>query len=147
MGMNVGGGGEDEAMSNINTTPLVDVMLVLLIIFLITIPVITQTVKLDLPDVVNQASQPKPDDVTIAVDEGGQLYWNVRPITPEELLERLKVEAIKVPQPEVNIQGDRNVRFEFIGKAMVMCQRAGIVNVGFISQPKSVGASSPDDAA
>jgi biopolymer transport protein ExbD len=141
MGMNVGGGGENEAMSNINTTPLVDVMLVLLIIFLITIPVITQTVKLELPDVVNQASMPKPDDIVIAVDRDGQLYWNIRQVTPEELLERLKVEAVKVPQPEVNIQGDRDARFEFIGKAMVMCQRAGILNVGFISQPKSAGAA------
>jgi biopolymer transport protein ExbD len=142
MGMNVGSSsGEDEAMSNINTTPLVDVMLVLLIIFLITIPVITQTVKLDLPNVANQTSVTKPDDITVAVDKEGQIYWNIRPITAEELLDRLKVEAVKIPQPEVHIQGDRDVRFEFIGKVMVMCQRAGIAKVGFISQPKSVGAS------
>jgi biopolymer transport protein ExbD len=143
MGMSVGGGegGEKEAMSDINTTPLVDVMLVLLIIFLITIPVITQTVKLDLPDVTNQPSLPKPDDIVIAVDKDGQLYWNVRQVTPDELLERLKLEAVKVPQPEVNIQGDREVRFEYIGKAMVMIQRSGIANVGFISQPNSPGAA------
>lgn len=141
MGMNVGGsGGEEEAMSNINTTPLVDVMLVLLIIFLITIPVITQTVKLDLPEAANQASIAKPDDITIAVDKEGQIYWNVRPVTTEELLDRLKVEAVKVPQPEVHVQGDRDVRFEFIGKVMVMCQRSGIVKVGFISQPAAIGA-------
>ena len=141
MGMNVGGGGEDEAMSNINTTPLVDVMLVLLIIFLITIPVITQTVKLDLPNVANQTSITKPDDITVAVDKDGQIYWNIRPITADELLDRLKVEAVKIPQPEVHIQGDREVRFEFIGKVMVMCQRSGIAKVGFISQPKAVGAA------
>jgi biopolymer transport protein ExbD len=140
MGMNVGGGsGEEEVMSTINTTPLVDVMLVLLIIFLITIPVITQTVKLDLPNAPNQATLAKPDDITIAVDKGGQIYWNIRPITGEELLDRLKVEAVKVPQPEVKVQGDRDVRFEFIGRVMVMCQRSGIVKVGFISQPAAVG--------
>ncbi len=135
MGMNVGGGGEDEVMSNINTTPLVDVMLVLMIIFLITIPAITQTVPLDLPDAANQATIAKPDDITISVDKAGQLYWNIKPVTPDELLDRLKLEAVKVPQPEVHVKGDREVRFEFVGKAMVMCQRAGIVKVGFISQP------------
>ncbi|MGE0114010.1 MAG: ExbD/TolR family protein [Steroidobacteraceae bacterium] len=142
MGMNVGGGsGEDEVMSNINTTPLVDVMLVLLIIFLITIPVITQTIKMELPDTVNQASIDKPDDITIAVDKQGQIYWNVKPITQEELLDRLKVEAVKVPQPEVHVRGDRDVRFEYVGRVMVMCQRSGIVRVGFISQPKTGDAA------
>ena len=146
MGMNVGGGGggggEEEAMSTINTTPLVDVMLVLLIIFLITIPVITQTVRLELPDAANQATLAKPDDIVIAVDKNGQIYWNVRPVTTEELLERLKVEAVKVPQPEVKVSGDREVRFEFIGKVMVMCQRSGIVKVGFLSQPVNSGGAS-----
>ncbi len=138
MGMNVGGGGgDDEVMSNINTTPLVDVMLVLLIIFLITIPVITQTVRLELPDAKNQTIITKPDDITIAVDLEGQIYWNIRPVTSDELLDRLKVEAVKVPQPEVHVSGDRNTRFEHIGKVMVMCQRAGIASVGFISQPNA----------
>ena len=142
MGMNVGGGsGEEEVMSNINTTPLVDVMLVLMIIFLITIPAITQSVPLDLPKAINQPTVAKPDDITISVSKDGQIFWNVRPVTPEELLSRLKVEAVKVPQPEVKVKGDQNVRFEYVGKVMVMCQRAGIVKVGFISQPagKSAG--------
>ncbi len=138
MGMNVGGGsGEEEVMSNINTTPLVDVMLVLLIIFLITIPVITQSVKLQLPDVVNEPSIAKPDDIIISVDKDGQIYWNVKPMTADELLERMKLEAVKVPQPEVHIQGDQEVRFEYIGKVMVMCQRSGIATVGFMSQPNT----------
>ena len=138
MGMNVGGGsGEEEVMSNINTTPLVDVMLVLLIIFLITIPVITQSVKLQLPDVVNQPSIAKPDDIIISVDKEGQIYWNVKPMTADELLERMKLEEVKVPQPEVHIQGDQEVRFEYIGKVMVMCQRSGIATVGFMSQPNA----------
>lgn len=142
MGMSVGGGSSDgEVMSTINTTPLVDVMLVLLIIFLITIPVITQTIKMELPDAPNQASLDKPDDITIAVDKEGQIYWNIRPVTQEELLDRLKVEAVKVPQPEVHVRGDRDVRFEFIGRVMVMCQRSGIVKVGFISQPHTGDAA------
>lgn len=141
MGMNVGGGGEDEVMSNINTTPLVDVMLVLMIIFMITIPAITQSVKLELPEAVNQPVVAKPDDITIAVDKEGQIYWNVKAVTPDELLERLKVESVKVPQPEVHVRGDREVRFEFVGKVMVMCQRAGIVKVGFISQPSGAPAT------
>jgi len=138
MGMSVGGGsGEEEVMSNINTTPLVDVMLVLMIIFLITIPAITQTVKMELPKAVNQATVAKPDDITVAIDTEGKVYWNVRPVTLEELLDRLKQEAVKVPQPEVHVRGDRNVRFEFIGRVMVMCQRAGIAKVRFISQPNA----------
>jgi biopolymer transport protein ExbD len=128
-------------MSNINTTPLVDVMLVLMIIFLITIPAITQSVALTLPEAANQTSVDKPEDITIAVDKQGQIYWNVRPITADELLSRLKVEAVKVPQPEVHVRGDRNVRFEFVGKVMFMCQRAGIVKVGFISQPAAHGGA------
>lgn len=135
MGMNVGGSGEDEVMSNINTTPLVDVMLVLLIIFLITIPVITQSIKLDLPDVENEPSIARADDIVISVDKEGQIYWNVKLMTTDEFLERMKREAVKVPQPEVHIQGDREARFEFVGKVMVLCQRSGIARVGFMSQP------------
>jgi len=142
MGMNVGGGGEDEVMSNINTTPLVDVMLVLLIIFLITIPVITQSVKLDLPDVENQPNVAKADDIIISVDKDGQIFWNVKPVTADELLDRMKLEAVKDPQPEVRIQGDREARFEFVGKVMVMCQRSGIAHVGFMSQPND--AANPE---
>jgi len=137
MGMNVGGsGGEEEVMSNINTTPLVDVMLVLMIIFLITIPAITQTVKLDLPQAINQPIVAKPDNITIAVDADGNVYWNVHKVTLTELLTRLKEEAVKVPQPEVHVRGDKNVRFEYVGRVMVMCQRSGIAKVRFISQPK-----------
>jgi biopolymer transport protein ExbD len=141
MGMNVGGGGGDEeVMSNINTTPLVDVMLVLMIIFLITIPAITQAVKLDLPTATNKVTIAKPEDITIAVNLDGKVYWNVKEVTMDELLDRLKQEAVKVPQPEVHVRGDKNVRFEYVGKVMVMCQRAGIAKVRFISQPIQSGA-------
>jgi biopolymer transport protein ExbD len=136
MAMNVGGGGEDEVMSNINTTPLVDVMLVLLIIFLITVPVITQSIKVDLPDAANQPTHTKPENIIIAVDKDGQAYWNVQPVTNDELLDKLKARAIEVPQPEVHIRGDKEARYEFVGRVVVDCQRAGIVKVGFISQPE-----------
>src|SRR5882724_890245 len=107
MSMSVGGGddsGEPQAMSEINTTPLVDVMLVLLIIFLITIPVITKTVKVELPKAVNIPTQTKPENITIAVDKDGNTYWNNYKVTDrDELLNRVKVEAVKKPQPEIHI--------------------------------------------
>jgi biopolymer transport protein ExbD len=138
MGMNVGSesGDEDEVVSAINTTPLVDVMLVLLIIFLITIPVVTQTVPVKLPNERNQALQTKPENIVIAVDKDGQIYWNVQKIPDlNALLEKLKVEAVKVPQPEVHIRGDQTARYQSVGEVMVTCQRAGIQKVGFILEP------------
>ncbi len=136
MAMNVGGG-EEDVMSNINTTPLVDVMLVLLIIFLITVPVITQSVKLVLPDAANQPNQTKPENIIIAVDKDGQVYWNLTKVDNDELLQRLKEKSPVVPQPEVQIRADKEVRYEFVGRVVVDCQRAGIQKVGFISQPEA----------
>ena len=139
MGMNIGSegsGDEDEVVSAINTTPLVDVMLVLLIIFLITIPVVTQTVPVKLPTERNQALQTKPENITIVVDKGGNLYWNTQPVPDTTaLLEKLKVEAVKVPQPEIHIRGDQVARYQAIGTVMVTCQRAGIAKIGFITEP------------
>jgi biopolymer transport protein ExbD len=138
MAMQIGneGGDEDEVVSAINTTPLVDVMLVLLIIFLITIPVVTQTVKVKLPAERNQALQTKPENITIVVDKEGNMYWNTQAIPDvQTLLDRLKVEAVKVPQPEVHIRGDQTARYQAIGTVMVTCQRAGIVKIGFITEP------------
>jgi len=139
MGMNIGSegsGDEDEVVSAINTTPLVDVMLVLLIIFLITIPVVTQTVPVKLPTERNQALQTKPENITIVVDKDGNLYWNTQPVPDTAaLLEKLKVEAVKVPQPEIHIRGDQVARYEAIGTVMVTCQRAGIAKIGFITEP------------
>ena len=118
MAMNIqggSGGGGDDVMSNINTTPLVDIMLVLLIIFLITVPVITQSVKVNLPDAANQANQTKPENIIIAVDKDGKVYWNVTPLDNDTLLTRLKDKAVQVPQPEVQIRADKDVRYEFVG--------------------------------
>jgi len=127
---------EDEPMSTINTTPLVDVMLVLLIIFLITIPVITKTVKVTLPKAANIATQTKPENITIAVDSEGNVYWNNGLVADRnELLERVKAEAIKVPQPEIHIRGDANSRYEDVGRVLNSVQRGGIVKVGFITEP------------
>jgi biopolymer transport protein ExbD len=136
--MNVGSpdGDEDEVNSSINTTPLVDVMLVLLIIFLITVPVVTQSVKLKLPNERNVPTQTKPENILLAVDKDGDIYWGMRRVPDiETLVDRLKTEAVKEPQPEVHIRGDQDARYESVGRVVVACQRAGILKVGFITEP------------
>jgi biopolymer transport protein ExbD len=139
MSMNVSSGdleAEEKPMSEINTTPLVDVMLVMLIIFLITIPVITQSVKVDLPKAANIPTQTKPENINIAVDAQGNVYWNTAMVpTPEALLERLKSIAVMDPQPEVHLRGDRGTAYEHVGRVMVTAQRAGIMKIGFITEP------------
>lgn len=137
MGMNIGSSGdEDEVVSSINTTPLVDVMLVLLIIFLITIPVVTQTVPVKLPSETNIALQTRPENVEIAVNRDGDIFWNAR-LVPDNnaLFEKLKEIAVLNPQPEVHIRGDQNARYESIGRVMYQCQRANIQKVSFITEP------------
>ena len=138
MGMNVGSSdeGEEALNASINTTPLVDVMLVLLIIFLITIPVVTQSVQLDLPKERNLPTQTKPENIVIAVNRDGDIHWGMQRIPDiETLVDRLKAESVKEPQPEVHIRGDLKVRYEAVGRVVVACQRAGIAKVGFITEP------------
>jgi biopolymer transport protein ExbD len=138
MSMNVASGddSDEKPISEINTTPLVDVMLVLLIIFLITVPVITQSVKVELPKAANIPTQTKPENVNIAVDKEGNVFWNTAMIpTQEALLDRLKSVAVLDPQPEIHVRGDRATAYEHIGRVMVLCQRAGIQKVGFITEP------------
>ncbi|GBQ33831.1 biopolymer transporter ExbD [Gluconacetobacter azotocaptans] len=140
MAMQVGGGGdEDEVVSAINTTPLVDVMLVLLIIFLITIPVATHTVKVNLPRDANQPTQTKPGNVVLAVTENGQVYWNEVPIKGHaDLLDRLEKVAVIKPQPQIQVRGDAKSRYESVGRVVATCQEAGIYHVDFITeQPHS----------
>lgn len=142
MAMQVGGDdeGEDAVVSAINTTPLVDVMLVLLIIFLITIPVVTNTVPVNLPEERNIPTETKPENVVIAVDRDGNVFWNERMVPDNKaLLELLKGVAVKVPQPEVHIRGDQEVRYQAVGKVVVTCQRAGIQKIGFITEPPPKG--------
>jgi len=140
MAMNVGSGeggdGAEEVNSTINTTPLVDVMLVLLIIFLITIPVVTQSITLELPKERNIPTTTKPENILLAVSKEGDVYWNTRQMhDTDELVEWLKKESVKVPQPEVHIRGDQSARYESVGRVIVACQRAGIAKVGFITEP------------
>ncbi len=140
MSMTVGSAGdedgEEQMNSSINTTPLVDVMLVLLIIFLITIPVVTQSVNLSLPKEINVPTSTKPENILLAVSKDGDVYWNTKLMADSEaLVDALKKESVKVPQPEVHIRGDENVRYESVGRLIVACQRAGIAKVGFITEP------------
>ena len=139
MAMNVGPAdesGEDQLNNTINTTPLVDVMLVLLIIFLITIPVVTQSIKLELPQERNIPLQTKHENIVIAVNREGEVFWGIERLPDiETLVTRLKVESVKEPQPEVHIRGDQEVRYESVGRVVVACQRAGIYKVGFITEP------------
>jgi biopolymer transport protein ExbD len=138
MAMNIASedGGEEELNSTINTTPLVDVMLVLLIIFLITIPVVTQSIRLELPKERNVPTQTKPENIVIAVNRDGEVHWGMERLPDiETLVTRLKLEAVKEPQPEVHIRGDGEVRYESVGRVVVACQRAGIMKVGFITEP------------
>ncbi|TMH14111.1 MAG: biopolymer transporter ExbD [Betaproteobacteria bacterium] len=142
MAMNVGSdsGGEDEVVSSINTTPLVDVMLVLLIIFLITIPVVTQTVALNLPKESNIARQTKPENIEISVNKDGDVYWNAQLVADNEaLFQRLKKIATMTPQPEIHIRGDEKSRYESIGRVVFACQRAAILKISFVTEPPPKG--------
>jgi biopolymer transport protein ExbD len=136
MSMSVGSdSGEDQVMSEINTTPLVDIMLVLLIIFLITSPVVLKLQKINLPVETNQAAKTTPEDVNIVINKDGEMYWNQKRLAnTDELFEFLKKEAVKVPQPEVKVRGDQETRYEFIGKVLYTAQRAAIQKVGFITE-------------
>jgi biopolymer transport protein ExbD len=138
MAMSVGASDEDEgaAISEINTTPLVDIMLVLLIIFLITVPVIQDMAQVTIPKAVNIPTQTKPENITISVDSKGQVYWNAGRITDREVFfQKIVSEARKSPQPEFHIRGDINARYEAVGRVIFNLQRGGIVKVGFITEP------------
>jgi biopolymer transport protein ExbD len=141
MAMQVGSADEDDLNANINTTPLVDVMLVLLIIFLITIPVVTHTVPLQLPKERNVPTQTKPENVLISVNRDGDVYWGQEYIGDNEaLVNRLKKVAVLVPQPEVHIRGDLEARYQGIGRVVFDAERAGIRKIGFITEPPPNGA-------
>jgi biopolymer transport protein ExbD len=124
----------DDVVSEINMTPLVDVMLVLLIIFIITVPVLTHSVKLDLPRAKNSATSIKPDTVTLSVSADGSIYWNELPADVNALEARLRAAAAQQPQPEVHIRGDRHVDYEHVVKVMAAAQRAGILKLGFLTE-------------
>jgi biopolymer transport protein ExbD len=134
------GGDEDEMIASINTTPLVDVMLVLLIIFLLTIPLVTHTVPVELPKERNVVTQTKPENVLISVNRDGDVFWGQEPIGDNEtLVDRLKKVSVMAPQPEVHIRGDQEARYQSIGRVVFDAQRAGIRKIGFITEPPPLG--------
>ena len=136
------GGEEDELLGSINTTPLVDVMLVLLIIFLITVPVVTHTVPVSLPRETNQPTQTKPQNINISVDKNGAIYWNQSKLPSLGVLQQKFIAVSgQSPQPEVHIWGDQNAHYESVGEVLLACQRAGIQKVGFITQPPAPGGN------
>jgi biopolymer transport protein ExbD len=137
MAMSIGSSNSDDAINaSINTTPLVDVMLVLLIIFLITIPVVTQTVPVSLPKEQNIVRQTKPENIEISVDKEGGIFWNTQPVADAAtLVEKLKKIAVLTPQPEVHIRGDGKARYESIGRVVFACQRASIAKISFVTEP------------
>jgi biopolymer transport protein ExbD len=142
MGMTVGQGVEEEqdVMSAINTTPLVDVMLVLLIIFLITIPVVIQQIPMELPKERNVPTQTKPENINISINKDGDVFWGTEFVPDSKaLFEKLKKVAVMDPQPEVHVRADENTRYEFVGRVVATCQRASILKIGFITEPPARG--------
>jgi biopolymer transport protein ExbD len=126
----------DEVMNEINMTPLVDVMLVLLIIFIITVPVMKHSVEIDLPRASSRPQDTKPETVRLSVDAQGTYYWNEGRIEDGELPRALKTAAAKEPQPELHIRGDKAVRYERVAQAMSAAQQAGLRKIGFITEPQ-----------
>ena len=139
MNLGPGTGGEDAVISTINTTPLVDVMLVLLIIFLITIPVVTTSIPVVLPKERVDVRETKPENIIISVDKDSKVFWYESRIdNVDTLVDKLKKVAAMKPQPEVQVRGDMAARYEGVGKVLLACQRAGIVKVAFITEPPTL---------
>jgi biopolymer transport protein ExbD len=126
---------DDEVMNEINMTPLVDVMLVLLIIFIITVPVMKHAVNIDLPRATNTVQDSKPETIRLSVDAAGQYYWNEAAVADADLAPQLQAAAGKQPQPELHIRGDKAVRYERVAQAMAAAQQAGLRKIGFITEP------------
>jgi biopolymer transport protein ExbD len=134
--------GAQQPMSEINTTPLVDVMLVLLVIFIITAPLLTHQIKLDLPTAQAPASAEKPETVTLSIDGQGALYWNDERIADLQALARRFAEAAaRSPQPELHLRADRETRYQRIAEVMSSAQQAGIARIGFVTDPGTAGAA------
>jgi biopolymer transport protein ExbD len=130
--------GDDEPalMSEINTTPLVDVMLVLLVVFMITAPLFTHAVSMDLPQASSQVNPEKPDTITLAIDIDGRVFWNNEPLRDEDVAARLAQSATKRPQPELHLRADRNTRYQKIAQVMAAAQNAGLAKIGFVTEPR-----------
>lgn len=129
-------GNHSAPMAEINTTPLVDVMLVLLVIFIITAPLLTHAVKIDLPQASSQPLPEKPEVISIAIDGTGKMYWNDSPLVVGEMKQRLEQAAGRKPQPELQIRADKETRYQILAEVMADAQNAGIQKLGFVSTPK-----------
>ena len=130
-------GDDDDVMNEINMTPMVDIMLVLLIIFIITIPVMKHSVNIDLPRATNEAQRILPETIRLSVDAQGSYYVNEALIPDSDLAPKLKIAAAQNPQPELHIRGDKAVRYERVAEAMTAAQQAGLRKIGFITEPKN----------
>jgi len=126
---------DGEVLSEINMIPLIDVMLVLLIVFIITVPVMKHSVNVNLPQAATEANPDKPETVRLSVDAQGQYHWNDRAVSDEELTARLQAAAQQTPQPDLHIRGDKSVRYERVAQAMAAAQRAGVRKLAFVTEP------------
>lgn len=124
-------------MADINVTPMVDVMLVLLVIFIITAPLFTHAIKLDLPNAPSQAAPEKPETITLAINADGKLFWNNAPVTQDELTTRFSTASQKKPQPELHLRADKSTRYETIAQVMASAQGNGMTKIGFVTEPKA----------
>ncbi|MGB4812743.1 MAG: biopolymer transporter ExbD [Methylophilaceae bacterium] len=136
-GNGVGSASHTVPMSEINTTPLVDVMLVLLVIFIITAPLLTHAVKIDLPQASSQPLPEKPEVISVSIDAAGKMYWNDALLVQDELKVKLQEIADKKPQPELNIRADKETRYQVLAEVMADAQNAGVTKLGFVSEPKN----------
>ena len=139
IGSNISGGEahtHNQSTSEINTTPLVDVMLVLLVIFIITAPLLTHAVKIDLPQATSEPLPEKPEVISLAIDALGKTYWNDAPLVKDELKQKLQQAADRKPQPELQIRADKETRYQVLAEVMADAQNSGITKLGFLSQPK-----------
>ena len=125
----------NQSMSEINTTPLVDVMLVLLVIFIITAPLLTHAVKIDLPQATSQPLPEKPEVISLAIDATGKTYWNDAPLVQGELKQKLQQAADRKPQPELQIRADKETRYQILAEVMADAQNVGVTKLGFLSEP------------
>jgi biopolymer transport protein ExbD len=123
-------------MADMNVVPLVDVMLVLLVIFIVTAPLLTHAVKIDLPKASSSVNITQPEHIEFGIREGGSLFWSGEAVTPDQLPQRFAVEAKKQPQPELHIRADRHVHYEKVAQVMALAAKAGLVRIGFVSDPE-----------
>lgn len=136
MGMGSLSSSDDDFNPEINTTPLVDVMLVLLIIFIITIPVMNHSVKIDLPRATNQPNETKPENINLAIDAEGKVYWNADMVSSAELNARIAAAAQETPQPELHLRAERTTQYEKVAQVMAAAQSGGLSKIGFVTEPQ-----------